>query len=66
MYTELENQAVTEFENRIKYMLVMSNGYHDRLSAIRWIAKQEDAAGNPTKLCDLLGLPVDYFAGDFF
>ena len=66
MYTELENQAVTEFENRIKYILVMSNGYHDRLSAIRWIAKQEDATGNPTKLCDLLGLPDDYFAGDFF
>ena len=64
MYTELEKQAVAEFERRIKYMMVM--GDHDRLSAIRWIAKREDAIGNPTKLCDLLGLPGDYFAGDFF
>jgi hypothetical protein len=61
-----EAKAVVEFENRIKYMIIMSNGYHDRLSAIRWIAKREGAVQNSESLCLLLGLPRDYFVGDFF
>jgi hypothetical protein len=59
-----EAAAVVAFESRVATMIEVEG--HDRLTALRAIAKAEDATNDPEYLCFLLGLPYKYFAGDFF
>lgn len=59
-----ELAAAKVFESRVATMIEVEG--HDRLTAIRAIAKAEGATNDPEYLCFLLRLPYSYFAGDFF
>lgn len=58
-----EAQAAHDFELRIQSLL--ASGAKDRLMAIRWLQEAHET-NDPSYFCFLLGLPDDYFAGDFF
>jgi hypothetical protein len=58
---EAESAAITKFEARVQDLI--QTGAEDRAAALRWIHEAEDAEGDTSYLCFILGLPYGYLNG---